>query len=110
MPLICVVCVLGEGISVAEQSREFCRESVHGGIRQRKLTLLDSVMRMWTLAEMSLSGCPSQAWGNMLAELYLQVLRLNVKVQSRRKKELLDVDEPCKAAMHVISAFSFWPK
>lgn len=99
---MCVVCVLGEqageGMSVAEQSRELCRESVHGGIRQRKLTLLDSVMRMGAWMEMLLSGCPFQDRGNMLAELYLQVLRLSVKEESRRKKELLDTDKPCKAS------------
>lgn len=73
MPLMCVVCMLGEqgreGISVAEQSREFCRESVHGGIRLRKLTFLDSVMRAWTLAEMPLAGCPSHDWGNRVCRI-----------------------------------------
>lgn len=61
---MCAVCVLGEqggeGMSVAEQSRELCRESVHGGIRRRKLTLLDSVMRMGARMEMLLSSRPFQ--------------------------------------------------
>lgn len=44
MPFICVVYLLGErareGISAAEQSREFCREPVHGGIRLEEINFL----------------------------------------------------------------------
>lgn len=44
----------------------------------------------------------------VFAGLHLQVLRQNIQVESRGKKEPPDVDKPCKLqlAAHLISGFS----